>query len=679
MATKPPALTDAFDEASQVPEGQVGRDPTERVLGMGVTPGGSLDRALQQHHQQRIATAQMYRKNAATAIGQIAKGTKWDATLNGGVGGERPLNDQEIQDLTAQKDEALQQYGKIIGVNKESKGALDKAHGIIDFILGRKQAQQQQQGRPGGMAAPPTPQYGSTVTEAGVIPTPMAGTNVGEAGVAPGPPPPARMQPSPLEQSIAAPFAQHQVRVGQLSEDAQRLQSAGVQSRQAIVKHLNLDESKPYIQDWVLTGQITGRMAQQLKLQKGGYYRDENGIPRQSVFYPGDDPATSGFLDAETFEKIPNYTPMSSADLTTHTLNIMTPDGPRTMFRVGNKVTDNHGNLQDGELVPFIRGMVPTTTDREVMGFDDQGNPTKYLLRSTRTINMGPTPSPMATPPVGGTTPQAGVVAPQVGGAGRATAAPSTSKGQGRVPSPQGGGPVAQGRAGGKTVYPAGQFMQFSKSATGVDQARNSLVGDEIEKGKVGGLAKDLDIFKDPSAVARIGEYLQLVHNLTAREGDSFAQSDDTIGAVKWFAGMPQAVIGLQQGALRDKYNQLTAADKKFVADYFRAMGTMGGMRASTGMPGYQWSFTNMYNEMPTPGKVTDYDDAVRRVMNYVNETNVVSKRNPMVPKVDVGDAEKQIRGSSGKMTPPPASGAKTASPKTASDYLSKFGIKPTQ
>ena len=219
---------------------------------------------------------------------------------------------------------------------------------------------------------------------------------------------------------------------------------------------------------------------------------------------------------------------------------------------------------------------------------------------------------------------------------------------------------MAQGGGGktGKLVYPAGQFMQFSKSATGVDQARNSLVGDDIEKGKVSGLAKDLDVFKDPAAVARIGEYLQLVHNLTAREGDSFAQSDDTIGAVKWFAGMPQAVIGLQQGALRDKYNELTTADKKFVADYFRAMGTMGGMRASTGMPGYQWSFTNMYNEMPTPGKVTDYDDAVRRLMNYVNETNVVSKRNRMVPKVDVQDAEKQIRGSSNKLTPPPSSGA---------------------
>src|SRR5262249_36608082 len=147
------------------------------------------------------------------------------------------------------------------------------------------------------------------------------------------------------------------------------------------------------------TGQITGRMAQQLKLQKGGFYKDANGVPRQSVFYPSDDPETGGFLDAETFQKIPNYQPMSPADLATHTIQLMTPDGPRDMFRVGNKVYDNHGTLQDGELVPFIRGMVPTTTDREVMGLDANGLPAKYLLRSTRSINLpGGTPSPVANP-----------------------------------------------------------------------------------------------------------------------------------------------------------------------------------------------------------------------------------------------------------------------------------------
>jgi hypothetical protein len=164
-----------------------------------------------------------------------------------------------------------------------------------------------------------------------------------------------------------------------------------------------------------------------------------------------------------------------------------------------------------------------------------------------------------------------------------------------------------------------------------------------------------------------------LVHNQAANEGDSFAHSGDTFGAVKWFAGLPQLNISLQQGALRDQYGQLTTDEKKFVADYFRVMGTMGGMRASTGMPGYQWAFTNMYNEMPTPGKVNDYDDAVRRLMNYVNETNVVSKRNSLVGKVDVQDAEKQIRGGKDRMSTPPTPGGP---PKNASEYLSKFGIK---
>lgn len=256
MATKPPALTDPFDEASQVDPASVGRDTTERVFGMGVTPGGSLDRALQQHHQQRIATAQMYRKNAATAIGQIAKGTKWDPTLNGGVGGERPLTEDEKADLNAQKDEALQQYGKIVGVNKESKGALDKAHGIIDFILGRKQQQDQQQ-RPGGMAPPPSVGLSGTAGGPSQIEAAVPAAQIT--------PPPSRQQPSALEQSISAPFIQHEQRVGQAAIDEQHYQSMGVQSRRALVKQIGLDESKPYIQDFILTGRITGNMAAMLR------------------------------------------------------------------------------------------------------------------------------------------------------------------------------------------------------------------------------------------------------------------------------------------------------------------------------------------------------------------------------------------------------------------------------
>src|SRR5215475_5345708 len=124
---------------------------------------------------------------------------------------------------------------------------------------------------------------------------------------------------------------------------------------------------------------------------------------------------------------------MSPADLATHTIQLMTPDGPRDMFRVGNKVYDNHGTLQDGELVPFIRGMVPTTTDREVMGLDANGLPAKYLLRSTRSINLpGGTPSPVANPSA--TAAPTGAPVPSTGGIPAPPAAPvrtATSGGTG--------------------------------------------------------------------------------------------------------------------------------------------------------------------------------------------------------------------------------------------------------
>jgi len=655
MANDTPSTQDPFQEAEQNPL-PAAQTPFQRLnAGSGIP---MIDEALKRDVLQKQAQANLYHKNAADINGllfHLADPEARKSYLNPQTG--QPYSDDDIQQLQSQLEHATGQYEKLVGVDKESKGALQKARTIIDFIHGKRRE---------AMTPPPTPDYPTNVSDAGVttsgVTTPRQGpvatpssfaTNVGDSGVSYDQSKAQQLTPpplSPLQEAARAsaqlPFSTHPAKVGQAIADSLQSQQAQFKQQHDEWKteadKLFDPNSREY--KWYAA---TGKLPPIMRMQKGPIVKDANGIPVQSIFSPEGE-----YLNPDTMEKIEGAQPMSPADLRTATINLMTPDGPRTMFRKGNKVYDNHGNLQDGELVPFIRGMVPTTTDREVMGFDEQGNPTKYLLRSTRTINMGPTPSPMATPPAGGT----------------GTAAPSTTGGtaKGRMPAPPkpGTAPVAQGSGSktGKAVFPAGQFMQFSKSATGVDQARNSLVGDNIEKGQVSGLAKDLDIFKDQSAVARIGEYLQLVHNLTAREGDSFAQSDDTVGAVKWFAGMPQAVIGLQQGALRDKYNSLTTADKKFVADYFRAMGTMGGMRASTGMPGYQWSFTNMYNEMPTPGKVTDYDDAVRRLMNYVNETNVVSKRNPMVPKVDIKDAERQIRGggtTKGGMNEPPKPGSK--------------------
>jgi hypothetical protein len=228
MADTPQATQDPLAESAQVEAGQVdpalvGRDPTERALGFGAQ-GGPLDQALQRHHQQRVAQAKMYRGNLASAVSKLAAGETYDQSL----GRTRPLTQDEIGDLTAQREEAQKNYDKIIGVNPQSKEALGKAHGIIDFILQRKQAQRQ-----GGMSTPPTPQYGSTVGEGGVSLTPPPGSTptVMDNGVTMAPPPPVRQQPSALEQSVAAPLQRHQMGISQGLENTQRAWQQGIDLR----------------------------------------------------------------------------------------------------------------------------------------------------------------------------------------------------------------------------------------------------------------------------------------------------------------------------------------------------------------------------------------------------------------------------------------------------------------
>jgi hypothetical protein len=381
MATKPPVLTDSFDEASQVPQGSVGPDRPEGFLGAMAEPGGSLDKALQAHHQQRVAHAQMYRTNAATAIGQIAKGTKWDPTLNGGVGGERPLTQQEQDDLTAQKDEALQQYGKIIGVNKESKGALDKAHGIIDFILRRKQ---EQQGRPGGMQVPPTPQYGSTVGEGGVTMTPPTGSTptVMDNGVTMTPPPPVRPQPSALEQSVAAPFAQHQAQVGQGLTDQQRVYQAQINRWTNEAKQIfgNLDSmaAKRYA--------LTGTFGPASHLQAKNLVDPDTGEP--VVFDP-----LEGTYSTQDGRKVDQPVPFQKPTM----VEVVMPNGDHAIgYEAYKKLTDQSGKPLPEGTKKYYPSAADTTTTTKTWKTVQQPDGSTALVPVTNVSERrkGGTPAP---------------------------------------------------------------------------------------------------------------------------------------------------------------------------------------------------------------------------------------------------------------------------------------------
>jgi len=665
--------------------------PADRAEGMlsllKLTPNeqpSSMGDLINQHHQTRLANAQMYSNSAKSALhAQLMiqhgidpeTGARFDDPTYKG-----PSAEDQAAKYQANYNEAWTNYKKLAGVDQNTKGALAKAEQILNHILGGGAMQSapgapSNQGRQGGMPPPPTPQYGSSVTEKGVIPTPAAGTNVGEAGVALTPPP--TVQPGPEANPLAAPMveANTQFQQGQqrATAEQQRKFKTDIEQRTKEADILDLPEGSRERRQYIATGNFPAVFGLQSKPIE---FTDENGkIQRVIANYD----KTNGTYEYNG-KIITNPRIADKPQL----IKYMKPDvegKPHLVggFMLGTELFDQQMNPLPANTEFYSRGLQGRDTLHQSITMGPDGKPIITTLESisnptfTKAI-WGDEPSSGATLP--SNTPVTTPGGVPTGGAGTAApAAPQRKGGLPSAPKPQvsggGGGATRAAKttdaAGRPLGIPTGIFKTQAQGATGVDQARNSLVGDNIEKGQVSGLAKDLDVFKDPAATARIGEYLQLVHNLTAVEGDSLAKSDDTIGAVKWFAGMPQAVIGLQQGALRDKYNQLTTADKKFVADYFRVMGTMGGMRASTGMPGYQWAFTNMYNEMPTPGKVNDYDDAVRRLMNYVNETNVVTKRNPLVPKLDVEDVEKKIRGGSNKLTPPPTPSSSTNRPPLSS------------
>jgi hypothetical protein len=264
---------DPFQEAEQNPL------PVKQTLWERLNTGSGIpmvDEALKRDFTQKQAQANLYHQNAAQLNGLLMHlGTpKGKSYINPQTGAA--YSEDDISQLKLQRDHAWGQYEKLVGVDKESKGALQKAKSIIDFMHGSR----------GRMAPPPTPEYQSSVSDAGVstggINAPRQGpvarpgdyaTNISDVGgVQYDPSVAQKLTPpplSPLQEAVRGstqlPFATHQAKVQQFGLDTNALQSMGVQGRRALVKQMDMDETKPYIQDFILTGKITGNMAASLR------------------------------------------------------------------------------------------------------------------------------------------------------------------------------------------------------------------------------------------------------------------------------------------------------------------------------------------------------------------------------------------------------------------------------
>ena len=671
MATKPPVLTDSsFDEASQVPAGAVGLDRTEGILGAGAIPGGSLDRALQVHHQQRVAHAQMYRTNAATAIGKLAKGTIIDPQS----GQERLLTPDEIQTLTAQKDEALQQYGKIIGVSKESKGALDKAHSIIDFILGRKQqqgqpdqsgqaGQAQPQGRPGGMTQPPTPQYGSTVGDNGVTLTPPPSAQ-----------PAPTAAPSALEQSVAAPFAQSDIQfekgLGRGLESKKRDYQQGIELRTDQVKRMGMDPSSPTAMRYI----ATGTFPPVARLQKMLYRDPKTGEVSEGSF----DPIQGQILDQQG-QVVENAEPATSGMITPKPFKYMSPDGKSELpgFQVGQQYLDMEGKPLPPGTTLYARGLVPTETLRQQITYDPQGNP---HLNTLETIHKP------ITSPTGGTG-GAGPAPKTGGGGGAASAAPSAGTGNAKrkggatappSPTPSGSvGPAGQAPAVDALGKPlgtsSGMWNQARQAIVPVREAATQLFGDPTQP-DLKGLADYAHLSEDGESRKRVANALQLTMNGLEAQEKAKGGLTELLGN---YGGLPQALVGSQTAVMQDVVGKLSPDEQEAFNAEMAAFGTVVGLRSLTKASAAQFSIKSLEREVPLFGINTFSRPQFYDKMSKLAEEVYNGSRNLPMPQSErdfyqgkVKEYRAAASGRKGGATVPPSATGAGPSSKSVDDQI---------
>ena len=628
------------------PVQDVPRSTKEKVLGTlgGVLTAGSgrgtpqqspLFQKMQEDHQKRLNEARMHQKNYAAAKGALT--SKIDPEFH------LPFDDPHFKEKTgyegAERAEYWKQvmdtseasYYKIAGTSKEAKELakqnIQRAGFVANAISQKMPPPPQASALPGSNEGPSTPP-----------PPPQAG-------------PPAPPKMSSLEAMTAGQDAQR--------GEQERRELDLFRREQEILSERDVARvrAKPGTAG---TGQQRIYKLSDMSQQSAQEWLDSG---QELLMYGSDQPIDLKQLPPGTMLQEIAYTDMETGEdgqqHPVRKIRFYPHDPKRTMVRAGNRI-----------------GFVNLTDPKEVSGWNNkQINPGKTTLRDQ--ITIGPDGKPMVNTlgtdtipktsepvendalsprdmyqdfPAFDKQPTSAPPLPAPGGqTSKPPAAPKSSPDGKTTPAaPSGGSSVARDRRGHPLGMPSGMFNPQSKVATAVTQTRNSLIGDK--PGEVGGLLADLDVFKNPSSVKRISEYLSLVDKVMSND-EAAAKASGPIAYAEWMFNLPQAVIGRQQGALRDASSKLTDAEQKFVADYYRVIGTLSGMRSSTGMPATAWSYHVMRAEVPTPGPTVSYKNAVDRMMNYVHETNVSAKRNGLLDQVD----EKSLRDQLLKVPPRPA------------------------
>ena len=181
-ATLPPPPAPAQTDQTDLPP-KVGQSFMERAGGVLSTlmknRGGdtsALDARLKQHYQQRYDEAKMHQQHYQNYATVLAKQSAWPREYDPATG--KPLTPEQVQQYENWYNTEKAAFTKSGGVDKDSKGLIQRGVGIVEHAIGKgRELQKQGQQGQGGLPAPPQPtqaQQPQTQAQSQLPPPPAA-------------------------------------------------------------------------------------------------------------------------------------------------------------------------------------------------------------------------------------------------------------------------------------------------------------------------------------------------------------------------------------------------------------------------------------------------------------------------------------------------------------------------
>ena len=255
------------------------------------------------------------------------------------------------------------------------------------------------------------------------------------------------------------------------------------------------------------------------------------------------------------------------------------------------------------------------------------------------------------------------------------------------VPRPAAPGPAAAAQ-GAQAVDALGKPLGTSSGAW--QNARKAIV-------PVRGAATQL--FGDPTQPELKGyqDYASLSDNTPERKDlanalqlafNSLEQQEKASGGLRAllgnYAGEPQALVDSQTSVMQDVIGKLSPQNQEAFNAAMAVYGTVMGLRSLTGAGAYQFSVKAMEREVPLPGLNTFSRPQFYDKMSRLAEEVYNGSKNLPMPQSErdyyagkVKEYRQLATGRKGGTTAAPTVEGSAVAPKTASEYLSKFGIKP--